>query len=253
MSQWGSRLQKMVWILSDILFPRHCHLCETAMPHHHRILLCESCSRKVLFLPRSACRGCAKFFPGIDLSNDPHEEKIFCSNCSRTKRFFDECFAVSTYEGPIKKLIQSFKYTREEYLARTLQTFFLKVLEKSIDWKTFDWIVPVPLHPLKLKERGFNQSLILAEALSCKAGIPLLKRGLRRIKYSPGQTLQDKRERMENIQDSFCAGSLTQLSNKKVLLVDDVLTTEATAQECSKILKQAGAKGVTVLVLARSV
>ncbi len=248
MASLNQNILQISWILSDLLFPRCCHTCDTKMPHENRFLICDSCFRKIRFISNQACRGCAKIFPGFDGS----EGQGLCPGCSKDKRFFDECFSVAIYEGEIKKLLQSFKYAREEYLAPTLQMIFQKILERNIEWCQFDCIIPVPLHPLKLKERGFNQSLFLAQALDKKIKIPLLPAALKRVKYSTGQTLQDKRARMENIQGSFVVGFSHKIRDKKVLLVDDVLTTEATAQECAKILKASGAISVTVLTLARS-
>lgn len=236
------------WILSDLLFPRHCRTCDVKMSHENRFLICDICFQKISFLSGQACRGCAKFFPGFDGS----QGKGFCPGCARDKRFFDECFSVAIYEGVIKELLQSFKYAREEYLAHTLQMIFGKVFERNIPWNEFDCMVPVPLHPLKLKERGFNQSLFLAQELYKKLKIPLFPTALKRVKYSQGQTLQDKKARIENIRDSFVVKSTQRIQNKRVLLVDDVLTTEATVQECAKILKASGAVSVTVLTLARS-
>ncbi len=244
----SQNILQISWIFSDLLFPRHCRTCDAKMPHENRFLICEICFQKISFLPNQACRGCAKFLPGFDGS----EERGLCPSCLRDKRFFDECFSVALYAGVIKELLQSFKYAREEYLAPTLQMIFGSVSGRDIPWNEFDCIVPVPLHPLKLKERGFNQSLFLAQTLYKKQKIPLLPTVLKRVKYSAGQTLQDKRERMENIQNSFVVNSPHKIRDKRVLLVDDVLTTEATAQECAKVLKSAGAISVTVLTLARS-
>lgn len=237
-------LQSLVWVMTDLAFPRHCQVCLGVMPHENRTYLCEACGSSIRSIRDSACQGCAKDYPGL--------ERLICPNCLRQKHFYESCYAVSIYEGSLRDLLQSFKFSRAEYLAFTLQRIFLEGA-KRLDWEKIDLIVPVPLHRRKLKERGFNQSLVLAQALAASHGRKLLSRELIRTKYSQGQTLQDKKARLENIRGSFKVRRTEKIKDKRVLLVDDVLTTGATIQECARVLKEAGAKSVIVLVLARSI
>jgi ComF family protein len=235
--------------MMDLLFPRHCEICLKIMNHKNQTYLCEICFNKIRFISSTACCGCARVFPGAI----PSIEDWMCPSCLRTKRSYDACHAVSYYEGPIKELLQTFKFARAEYLAGTLREIFMKGMVRKLDWENFDFVVPIPLHPRKLKERGFNQSYILAQTVREVTGLRILRDGIIRIKYSEGQTLQDKKARLENIRGSFEIRKFEKLQGKKIVLVDDVLTTGATIQECSRVLKEAGAESVEVLVLARSI
>lgn len=244
-----SAFRYLTWVAGDLLFPRHCELCLKVIPHENKTYLCEACFGLIRFIPSSACRGCAKVFPGAF----PSVEDWICPNCSHTKRFYESCYAVSYYEGPMKVLLQTFKFARAEYLAGTLQEIFIKGLLGKINFERFDFSIPIPLHPLKLKERGFNQSLILVQAIRKKTRLRILPGNMVRKKFSEGQTLQDKKARLENIHGSFEIRAPREIEGKEVLLVDDVLTTGATLQECARLLIKTGAKSVTALVLARSV
>jgi len=235
--------------MMDLLFPRHCEICVKSMNHKNQTYLCEICFNKIRFISSTACRGCAKVFPGAF----PSIENWICPGCLRAKRFYEACYAVSYYEGPIKELLQTFKFARAEYLAGTLREIFLKGMIGKVDWGNFDFVVPIPLHPRKLKERGFNQSFILAQTVRDVTGLRILRDSIVRVKYSEGQTLQDKKARLENIRGSFKVHYPQKIKGKEILLVDDVLTTGATIQECARLLKEAGAKTVTVVVLARSI
>jgi len=235
----------------DILYPRHCENCFKNIEQTQPGYLCETCLGHIRRIPAGACRGCAKIF-----SDDfTGVENSFCPQCKVTERYFDHCYAMTVYEGIVKNLIHAFKFGKAEYLASTLQSLFIRSLDacEGIDWKSVDLILPVPLHPRKKKERGFNQSEALAKAVCRQYKIPSRPRILTRYKYSEGQTLQHKRERWENIRGSFQARSNQDLNGRHIMLVDDVLTTGATAEECAKVLKSSGARKVDVLVLARSI
>jgi competence protein ComFC len=185
----------------DILYPRHCENCSKNMDQTQKGYLCEPCLGQIRRIPAGACQGCAKTFSD-DYSS---AERPFCPQCSRTERCFNHCYAMTVYEGIVKKLIHAFKFSRAEYLSSTLQSLLIRFLENDfrIDWKSVNIILPIPLHPKKQKERGFNQSETLAEALHRRHKIPSNSKILLRRKYSEGQTLQHKKERWENIRGSF--------------------------------------------------
>ncbi|MBI1884367.1 MAG: ComF family protein [Chlamydiae bacterium] len=232
------------WPFLDLLFPRHCEGCAKVMPHERRSYLCEGCFSRIPWVVGPTCRICAKIFQGLSGG--------ICSACRNSVFSYESCFSAARYDGLLKDLLQKFKFQKAEYLAGTLQKIFWEGVKKKINFSDFDFALPAPLHPRKLKERGFNQALILAKEVSHQSGLPLFKRGLIRQKYSGGQTLQDRKARLENIQDSFRVGRSHEISGKKLLLVDDVLTTGATVRECTRVLKEAGASAITVAVLARS-
>jgi ComF family protein len=126
-------------------------------------------------------------------------------------------------------------------------------VEKYVEMKRYNWFIPVPLHRVKHRERTFNQAEVLAAHLSRRFNIPMLKRNIVRIRLGTPQVMSPKSKRLEDIKDSFKTKNSHLLKNTSVLLIDDVFTTGATANECSKVLKKAGVNRVDVLTLARSI
>ena len=121
----------------------------------------------------------------------------------------------------------------------------------NLDSLNYDLIIPVPLHWIKEYSRGFNQAELIGRKISDKFNIPLSKTSLKRIRATPSQIGLSLKERTNNVKGAFSARSSQELSGKRILLVDDVMTTGATVNECSRILLQAGAREVFVYTLAR--
>lgn len=238
-------------VVMDLIFPRHCQICSRVMPYSDRTYLCEGCFQNIRFLPENSCIRCSK--PLVSASEGMEDRGLVCPSCFGKKYNYDNCYAVCFYEGPVKELIHRFKFHRDEFLTGTLQNLFAEGLRSKIDGAQYDKVIPVPLHPRKLKERGFNQSELLARAMGKLRLGKICKNAMVRVQYSSGQTLQDRKSRIEKIRDNFRVNRPVKVRDQSVLLVDDVLTTGATIEECSRILKEAGARKVTVLVLARSI
>ena len=174
-----------------------------------------------------------------------------CVNCS--ERHFDFDCAVAAYRsrGVVRELIHRFKYNRELYLRHPLADWLLTSLEDTrIASRPFDFFVPVPLHPTRLREREFNQSEILARMLGARTGVPVIN-CLQRVRQTMTQTRFDRNERMENLRNAFEARKISLVQGKHLLLVDDVLTTGSTVSECARVLMRAGAASVRVVTIAR--
>jgi ComF family protein len=161
---------------------------------------------------------------------------------------FDAAFAYGEYEGPLRKLIHEFKYSGVTPLAGKLGPLLSGALPRE---QKFDVIVPMPLHWRKRLERGFNQSELLAKFLSERTGIPVAV-GLRRRKSTAPQAGLTRAQRRTNVAGAFEVDQRDRIDGRHVLLIDDVLTTGATASACAAVLKRAGARRVTVLTLARA-
>jgi ComF family protein len=161
---------------------------------------------------------------------------------------FDAVFSYGEYEGPLRKLIHVFKYGGVKPLASQLGQLLNGALPRE---QRFDVIVPMPLHWRKRLERGFNQSELLARFVSKRTGIPLAP-GLKRRKRTDPQAGLTRAQRRTNVAGAFEVKGRSDIEGRHVLLIDDVLTTGATASACSAVLKRAGAKRVTVLTLARA-
>jgi ComF family protein len=157
--------------------------------------------------------------------------------------------AICQFSGPIRKAIHAFKYENKTYLAKTL----IGLMEKNhpaLDIRAYDLLVPVPLHKNRLRQRGYNQSLLLARELHRWYATPVNDRMVRRVRDCAAQIELVGAKRLENVKGVFSLGD--DPTGKTILLVDDVLTTGATVSECAKVLLRGGARVVDVLTVARA-
>ena len=168
--------------------------------------------------------------------------------CRRGVTGFDAAYSFGFYEDELRELIHLFKYGRVQTLSKPLGRLLALALPRD---KSFDLIVPMPLHWRKRWQRGFNQSELLAHEIGRRAGIPV-KNALQRVRFTATQAGLTNAKRRLNVSGAFRAGRRSWLEGKRVLLVDDVVTTGATAASCARAIKLAGAKQVTLLTLARA-
>jgi len=171
-----------------------------------------------------------------------------CALCRAGLRGFDAAYCFGSYEGTLRELIHLYKYGRIETLWRPLAGFLASALPLE---ERFDAVTPVPLHWRKKWQRGFNQAELLARAIARRRGIPVL-RALTRTRFTLTQAGLSNRQRRGNVAAAFrCRRSAGNLTGKHVLLIDDVMTTGATAAACARVLKQAGAARVVLATVAR--
>jgi ComF family protein len=179
-----------------------------------------------------------------------------CALCRAGLRGFDQAYCYGAYEGPLRELIHLFKYSRMKPLAGPLGKMLVLALPRD---QRFDAVVAVPLHWRRKWDRGFNQSDLLARAVARSWGTPLV-RPVRRRKATRAQAGLSNTRRRENVAGAFAARALLtkacltksgSVRGLRLLLVDDVMTTGATASACAGVLKRAGARSVTLLTLAR--
>lgn len=168
--------------------------------------------------------------------------------CRSGLTHFDALYCVGAYEGRLRQLIHLFKYDRMERLGKPLGAFLRTGYPREI---TFDSIVPMPIHRRRLRERGFNQAEVLANQLKSFAQLPVEKLVLRR-KHTAKQAGLSGKERRVNVRDAFRIPNAAKVAGKRILLIDDVLTTGASANACALTLKGAGASSVAILALARA-
>jgi ComF family protein len=161
--------------------------------------------------------------------------------------------ALGAFEGSLQEAIHRWKYDGKTYLT----PFFAEWIAEGLNryWKpgSLDFLIPVPLHPLRLRERGFNQALLLVKDLSRRTGIPYRKRILQKKKPTIPQVNLGGVEREKGVRGTFYVADTEELLGMSVLLVDDVYTTGATVNECSKVLLRGGAERVDVLTLAHAI
>jgi ComF family protein len=152
----------------------------------------------------------------------------------------------------VRQIIHEFKYNRQIHLRHLVARWLGAALDdERLCGRRFDLIVPVPLHPARQRERGFNQAGLLAKLLARQSSIPV-KPLLERIRYTNTQTALDRSERMENLHNAFRLRKNADVRGLRMLLVDDVLTTGATLNECARVLKRAGALSVHAATAARA-
>lgn len=231
--------------ISDTFFPPLCIACSSVFKSREEKGFCRECSQKITYIRQSHCPVCGIIFP-----DSPAEDHL-CGRCLEEKPYYTFARAALVYEGIILDAVHQFKYGRNLACGRALAGLLADFNFQDIALGTFDLIIPVPLHIRRLRERGFNQSLILAVALGKKHAIDVDFSLLKRRKLTLTQTGLDKKEREINIKGAFEIVHPERLSGKNIILVDDVYTTGATINECAKMLKKSGAARVAAITLAR--
>nr|WP_175443937.1 ComF family protein [Nitrosospira sp. Nsp13] len=215
------------------LFGQYCLLCGTASNGN----LCAPCRDSLPHLPFNHCLVCAL----------PMAESCVCGACLAKPPAFDRTVAALSYAFPVNALIHSLKYQTNLPMAPVLADLLLARIDKD----SFpNFIVPMPLHPVRLRERGFNQALEIARKVSKRCGIPLLPDACKRIKDTVSQAELPWKEREKNIRGAFTCE--TDLTGKHIAMLDDVMTTGATLNELAKVLRKHGAVHVSGWVVART-
>jgi len=177
----------------------------------------------------------------------PLDEEGRCGLCRTGTRGFDAAYCFGSYEGTLRELVHLFKYGRMKPLGKTLAEHLAGALPRD---ESFDAVVPMPLHWRREWQRGFNQSALLARATARRCGIPMLN-AVRRTRATQTQAGLSNARRRENVAGAFRVKKGARVEGRRILLIDDVMTTGATASACALALKRAGAKSVTLLALAR--
>jgi competence protein ComFC len=230
--------------IASLLYPPVCAICRANVRAGEH--LCDQCEAKVVRIVAPFCQKCSEPFEGAI----SHE--FTCANCTHRTIHFEAAVAAYRSRGIVRQIIHDFKYGHQIFLRQLVVRWLRAALDdpRLRDCR-FDIIVPVPLHPTRQRERGFNQASLLAELLSAEISIPS-KPLLERIRYTTTQTALDRAERMENLHNAFRLRKKTNVRSLQVLLIDDVLTTGSTLSECARILKRAGAISVHAATAARA-
>ena len=219
--------------ITHAALPERCLLCSAEAP---ALLLCGRCRTDLPWLPARGCPQCAI----------PTAHGNLCGACLSHPPRFDAITAAFTYDWPLAPLIQQYKYAGNLALARV----FAHALAARIAG-TVDLIIPMPLAPLRLAERGFNQALEIARIVSRMKGIALAPTACRRVRESVPQATLPWQERARNIRGAFVCDM--DLRGVRVAVVDDVLTTGATLNELARNLRKAGASEIQGWMVARAV
>jgi competence protein ComFC len=228
----------------SLLYPPVCTICGRSVRVSE--YLCDQCAMKVTRIVAPFCQKCSEPFEGSITS------AFSCANCAHRAIYFEAAVAAYRGRGIVRQIVHEFKYGRQLHLRHLLARWLRAALDdERLSGHQFDVIVPVPLHPTRQRERGFNQAGLLGELLSAQTSIPV-KPLLERTRYTTTQTALDRSERMENLHNAFRLRKNADVRSLRVLLVDDILTTGSTLNECARILKRASAFSVHAATAARA-
>jgi len=230
--------------LLDLLFPPLCHSCGVFLPAAGEVKLCETCLVGVCPIESPLCSCCGHPFAtegGMD---------HLCGRCSLAPPPFHAARAAFRFDKTTRDLIHGFKYGCTVQLRRPLGLLAAARLGEFAAGFAADLLMPVPLHIRRLRQRGFNQSLLLAELFSKRWEIPLCRNNLQRTRWTEPQINLSAAEREANVKGAFSLAKASAVAGKRVLLVDDVYTTGSTVRECSRVLRQEAGAVTAVLTVA---
>lgn len=226
----------------DILYPKErvCAVCANKIDKTAILGVCAWCIKLLPLITGSFCGKCGKPKKG---------EAEHCMECDGIQNYFEQALSVFEYTASVQRLIYRFKYSGEQYLSHVLGGFLANRLKEQQDWD-YNALVAVPLHRKRQRERGFNQSALLASEVSMRMDVPVLRDVLVRTKETAVQAGLGRQERFANLRQAFVVNDKAVIEGKRVVLVDDIFTTGSTVNECSRILIEAGAEKVYVLTVA---
>ena len=230
-------------LILDLIYPPRCMVCNSLIRIDHPRWLCIECKDKLEHISGQVCKKCSR----------PVEKgKSLCANCVGKDFYFYKNSAVYEYGDSIKSIIYKFKYGNSPYMGKGIS----KLMELRYGVEFFsgvDYLVAVPIHKKRMKERGFNQSIIMANELSKLVGVKCLNNVLIRKKYTEPQSTLSQDERYDNLKDAFEINKNFDIKSKNIMLVDDIFTTGSTIDACAEILIKNGANEVRSITFSIAV
>lgn len=241
----GNLLRRLAESLLKLVYPPRCPSCGALLGEYE---FCEECLRGVRFVSAPCCEICGKPFDPMAKSRET------CADCANSRPQFVKARAAVLYEGPVAEAIKGLKYKGRTSAVRSLAPLLVRaILSLDIPLKGHLLLVPVPLHPRRMAERGFNQSELLAKEAARALGVEVERRALIRKVNTRPQVELPGRERMKNVKGAFEVKRPERVRGRVVIVVDDVMTTGATLCECAKALRKAKVEEVYAAVVAREV
>ena len=220
------------------LYPKRCPMCDELMKEPY---CCEACYKKLVFVKQPYCYQCGQ---PLEL-----EEQEYCTDCRKHPKSFESNKALLLYDDRVRESLARFKFhNRREYAAFYAEEC-VKQYGNLIASYELDAIIPVPVHSRKKRERGYNQAALFGRELAKRMGLPFWKEGLKRSIYTLPQKELNNVERLKNLEKAFHIGK-NNVKLKKILVVDDIYTTGATLEACSRVLLQGEAAKVYTLTVA---
>ena len=236
--------------LVSVFFPAGCRICERLLTSASRVPLCEECLASFVPTPKIACEVCGRPLP--EWMRNAGQGQL-CPACVDKTYAFDRARSFALYEGALVEAILLLKFEQIGPLGAWFAERLARVVRGEGDAMAADVVVPVPLHREREKERGYNQAALLSRPLAKRLRLPHNAVLLMRTRARPDKRILTLEERWESVRGAFATRPGSQVDNLRVLLVDDVLTTGATLDACARALREAGAKSVLGLTVARAV
>jgi ComF family protein len=231
--------------LLDTFFPPLCHGCRVHLANPGDLHFCNSCLEQIRFISSPLCTVCGVPFLS---SGDDHT----CGSCLTDPPRYTAARSALVFADKVQELVHRFKYDHQVRLRRPLGLLTAGTLTPFITAVSPEILIPVPLHRKRLRWRGYNQAVLLGELLGKVWGIPMQRDNLRRIRWTEPQIELSAAERSANVRGAFAVSEIKSLTGKRVLLVDDVLTTGSTVNECAHTLRKAGVASVHIVTVARA-
>lgn len=234
----------------SFFYPDICQCCRRARATREQSYVCFDCrsgTDGVRFIKPPFCDRCGLPFEG-DISST-----FECGNCREMELHFESARAAVVAKGIVREAIHKYKYRDATWFEPFLAELLIRQARPELSWPKPDLLVPVPLHPLRRREREFNQAERIAARLGEALDIPVARGLLERIRPTSTQTTLTRTERARNMRRAFRLRRPADLSGRRIVIVDDVLTTGATTSACARVLRGAGASFVRVWTVARGV
>lgn len=238
-------IKPWVQAAAGLFYPEVCQICLKERAALEDGLVCRKCWTQVRFIRPPFCSRCGLPFEG-DLTTE-----FQCTNCQELKLYFSSARSAVVAKSVVLEVIHRFKYSRALWFEVFLADLLVREAAPVLSGKGWDYVVPVPLHPLKLREREFNQAALLAQRLSRATGVSLNPSLLNRTQPTATQTLLNREQRASNMKGAFIVPGSKKIDEKRIIVVDDVFTTGATTNACAQALLHAGAAEVCVWTVAR--
>jgi ComF family protein len=237
------------WVNAGLsfLYPEVCQLCDQGRATPAAGFVCPECQKRVHWIRPPFCERCGLPFQG-DIT-----ATFECANCRDRQLYFRFARSAVVARDPVLEAIHRYKYHRALWFEPFLAGLLIHAAQPELALDHWDWLVPVPLHPTKQRQREFNQAQRLARRLSLATGIPMNSSLLRRRLPTRTQTQLSREEREANVRRAFCLRGRRRVQGQRIVLIDDVFTTGATTSACAQALRQAGASDVCVWTLARGI
>ena len=228
-----------------LVYPEVCQLCKAERAVPREGLVCRKCWSQVRFIRPPFCNRCGLPFPG-DLTT-----AFECTNCRELELHFSTARSAVVARTAVLEVIHRYKYQRALWFEPFLADLLRREAVPVVCGQAWDFIVPVPLHPLKLREREFNQAARLARHLGAATKIPVAEAILHRVTATATQTRLTREQRAANMKNTFAVPRGLRLDGARIIVLDDVFTTGATTSDCARALRAAGAAEVGVWTVAR--